>query len=431
MRSLFTTSWASTIVPLVVLLLAAWAGPATAALEQPLTPQQFSACVEQLAGQTGSAGRPLVRDDFLRIASTAQYDDRVRQALLVVRDEPTFWWDDLAATTDAERVAAGQAVLARAGDTLQRIAQRWGVPREIIVAIYGIETNYGPAGGKIPVLDAALTLACLRPCEDNARACAARERAYSAVRLMRDRKVPADFQGSWAAAFGRTQFVPDSFETLGVDFDGDGLADIIHSEPDAWATTANHLKERGGWIAAAPVYIEVRIPPELQAQYPAKGDSYRQPDRAQPASAWAAQGWSAFGPGGESVPLPALAGDPQLYPFLPVGLPGPAFLVSRNFDTLLRYNRSERYVMEVALLATRLAGGPGFFTPWPTDDPGLTRAQVREVQAWLAAQGHAEVTPDGVVGRKTRDAIEAELRAKGLPPARRVGQRTAPLLMQP
>jgi peptidoglycan hydrolase-like protein with peptidoglycan-binding domain len=114
-----------------------------------------------------------------------------------------------------------------------------------------------------------------------------------------------------------------------------------------------------------------------------------------------------------------------------VGLPGPAFLVSGNFNTLMRYNSSERYAMEVALLANKLAGGGDFVTPWPTDDPGLSRAQVRQLQAWLAARGHTQVVPDGVMGRNTRDAIEQERAAKGMPPGRRVGQRTMQQLMQP
>jgi peptidoglycan hydrolase-like protein with peptidoglycan-binding domain len=116
---------------------------------------------------------------------------------------------------------------------------------------------------------------------------------------------------------------------------------------------------------------------------------------------------------------------------VPVGLPGPAFLVTRNFETILRYNRSERYVMEVALLAHKIAGGTDFTTAWPTDDPGLTRAQVRELQAWLQQKGYTQVLPDGVMGRNTRDAIEKERVAHGLPPGRRVGQRTYRLLMQP
>lgn len=420
------------IIALAAFVLALTAIPGRTALtDQPLPQEQFAACVQTLGGQTASAGRPLKREDFLRIAGTAKYDDRVRQSMLVQTTEPTYWWDDLAATTDDQRVAEGRQVLAREAETLARIEARWNVPKEVIVAIYGIETNYGPSGGKIPVLDAALSVACLRPCANPEGTCASRERAYAAVRLVRDRKVPLEaFQGSWAAAFGRTQFVPDTFEQIAVDFDEDGVIDIVGSEKDAWASTANHLQRRGGWTAGAPVYVEVIVPEGQRAAFKPSDKSIRLQDQAKKASAWAAQGWQAVGTNGEAVPL-QVPGDPDVYPFLPVGLPGPAFLVTRNFNTIYRYNNSDRYVMQVAVLANKLAGGPGIVTPWPTDDPGLSRAQVRELQAWLQQRGHALVTPDGVVGRNTRDAIEAERARKGLPPGRRAGQRTMQLLMQP
>ncbi|RYY93489.1 MAG: lytic murein transglycosylase, partial [Comamonadaceae bacterium] len=216
-------------------------------LDQPMAKSEFDACIQGLADQVGTAGRRLSRDDFLRIAGTANYDDRSRQGQLVQTSEPTFWWDDLAATTDDARVAQGRQLMAREAETLRRIEARFGVPKEVVVAIYGIETNYGSAPGRIPVLDAAMSLACLRPCTSATGTCASRERAYAAVRLLRDARVrPETFQGSWAAAFGRTQFVPDSFEQLGVDFDGDGLADVIGSVADALASTANHLQRRGG-----------------------------------------------------------------------------------------------------------------------------------------------------------------------------------------
>lgn len=407
-------------------------GPgAHAALEQPLSPEQFSACVQKLADQTPTAARPIRREDFLNFASAGKYDDRVRQSMLVAAGEPTYWWDELAATTDEDRVRRGREILERGRDVLARIEAQFGVPREIILGIYGIESNYGPSQGKIPVLDAALSYACLRPCADNgsATACISRERAYATARLLRDRRVrPENWQGSWAAAFGRTQFVPDSYEQLAVDFDGDGVPDIVNSEPDAWATTANHLKQRGGWTMGVPVYIEASVPADQQAEFATRGESIRQQARAKPLSQWLAQGWKVLlAPGDKPLQV---AGDPEVYPFLPVGLPGPAFLVSRNFDTILRYNRSVRYGMEVALLAQKIGGGHDFVTPWPTDDPGLTRAQVRELQAWLAQRGHANVTADGVMGRNTRDAIEQEFIARGLPPQRRAGQRTMRLLMQ-
>lgn len=411
-------------------LLSAGAAP----LDQPMPPEQFQACVQNLAEQTPLAGKPLTRQDFEQYAANAHYDDRVRQSLLVQAGEPTFWWDELAAVTDDQRVQEGRRVLAANAQVLQRIEDQFGVPKEIVVAIYGIETNFGPSQGRIPVLDATLSLACLRPCAENATtpgSCQSRERAFAAVRVLRDRRVhPGNFVGSWAGAFGRTQFVPDSFEQLAVDFDGDGYADIVQSEPDAWATTANHLKTRGGWDMAVPVYVEVAVPPQQQEEFSTGGEARRLADRVQRQSQWNAQGWMALGADGRPAPL-QLPGDPELYPFFPVGLPGPAFLVSRNFDTVLRYNRSVRYVMEVALLARKIAGGTDFVTPWPTDDPGLSRAQVKALQAWLQQRGHAQVIPDGVMGRITRDAIEQELLARGLPPQRRAGQRTMQLLMQP
>lgn len=405
----------------------AWSG----LLDQPMAKPEFDACIQQLADQTGSAGRRLSRDDFLRIAGSANYEDRSRQGMLVQTSEPTFWWDDIAATTDDERVAQGRQVMARQAAALREIEARFGVPKEVVVAIYGIETNYGSAPGRIPVLDAALSLACLRPCTSPTGSCASRERAYAAVRLIRDGKVrPEAFVGSWAAAFGRTQFVPDSFETLAVDFDGDGFADVVNSERDALASAANHLHRRGGWTAGVPVYIEVTVPPAQQAEAVATAQSTRMAQRSRKASEWAAAGWQAVGSGGAPQPL-QVAGDPPLAPFFPVGLPGPAFLASTNFGTIFRYNNSERYVMEVAVLANKLAGGPGIVTPWPTDDPGLARAEIRALQEWLLQRGHALVTADGVMGRNTRDAIEAERAKKGMPPGRRVGQRTMRELMRP
>lgn len=435
MRSRLLLRLAATVAALGLLLPACGQQPPQPVdMNQPLPPERFQACVQNLASETNLSKPALSRQEFEQFAANAHYDDRVRQALLVQAGEPTYWWDELAAVTDAQRVADGKRILAENAQVLQKIETQFGVPKEIVVAIYGIETNYGPARGTIPVLDATVTLACLRPCPEDAKAvgsCLSRQRAYAAVRVLRDKRVPPeDFVGSWAGAFGRTQFEPDSFEQLAVDFDGDGFADIVQSNADAWATTANHLKTRGGWDMSVPVYVEVSVPTALQPEFNTGGEAKRYADRVQKQSQWNAQGWRALGPDGQPHPL-NLPGDPELYPFFPVGLPGPAFLVSHNFDTILRYNRSVRYVMEVALLANKIAGGGDFVTPWPTDDPGLSRAQVKELQAWLQQKGHANVVPDGVMGRNTRDAIEQELVAKGLPPQRRAGQRTMQLLMAP
>jgi len=409
---------ASACTAVAVALLAGASAHAQATATAPLSDGEFRACVDRLALQTSAAGRRLSRADFERITRDAAYQDRVRIASSQQTLEPTLLWDDLAATVDAERVAAGGQA-------------KWGIDREVLVAIYGIETNYGARVGRIPVVDAALTLACLRPCSvakgsaskpASARSCPQRERAYAAVRVIRDGHVAPDaFVGSWAAAFGRTQFVPDSFEELAVDFDGDGRKDVIGSEGDAWASTANFLRSRGNWRKGLPMFVEVRVPEKQRKAFERDGIAVRQSARRRPLSAWKADGWQVLEPAGAGQPLTLPAGT-LVYPFAPVGLPGPALLVTSNFDAVLRYNPgSLTYVLQVALLARKLAGGGEFVTPWPTDDPGLSRAQVRTLQQWLIAQGHDKIVADGIVGSSTRNAIEAERAKKGMPPARRVG----------
>jgi len=392
----------------------------------PLSDSSFRSCVARLADETKYALRPLARSDFDRIAATAKYDDRSRAGFVAQVTEPTLWWDELAATTDDERVRDGHEVLQRNAAALQRIEQQYGVPRTVLVAIYGIESDYGRRAGSVPVLDAALTLACLRPCPTPEARCLPRERAYAATRLIRDRQVsPDNFTGSWAAAFGLTQFVPDTFEELAVDFDGDGRKDVIGSEPDALASTANHLSRRGRWAGPLPALVEVTVPPQLAGRYASRGETIRLPDARRPLSQWLQEGWIVLDTQSRVSP------DTPVYPFLPVGLPGPAFLATGNADAIFRYNQSLRYVVKVALLARKLSGEGDFRTPWPTDDPGISRAEIRLLQEWLLGRGHDIGNADGIVGTRTRDAIEKERTARGIPPDRRVGKTTLPVLMQP
>lgn len=409
----------------------------------PLSDNSFRACVDRLAEQTSAANRKLSRADFKRITRDAKYQDRVRLSSTQQATEPPLLWDELAATVDDERVAAGVTVLERGAQALRAVEKKWGVPKEVIVAIYGIETDYGARAGSIPVVDAALTLACLRPCSgaapraaggkgQAARRCPLRERAYAAVRVIRDKHVaPEAFVGSWAAAFGRTQFVPDTFEELAVDFDGDGRKDVIGSEADAWASTAHFLQSRGKWRAGLPVLVEVAVPAKRRKEFESGGTAVRQSARRRPVSAWVSEGWRLLerAPEGRASTLPAGA---LVYPFAPVGLPGPVFLVTTNFDAVLRYNPgSVTYVLQVGLLARRLGGGGELVTPWPTDDPGLSRAQIRTLQQWLIAQGHDKLVADGIVGAATRDAIEAQRARKGMPADRRVGVKSVEALMAP
>lgn len=327
------------------------------------------------------------------------------------------WWDYIAKTVDDERVADGRAVLAKYGKQLGDISQQYQVDPATLVAIFGIETNYGRQVGKTDVLNAWLT----RACTENKTLW--EKNAYASVRLLRDGVVPADnFVGSWSGAFGMTQFIPTSFYELAADGDGDGKIDLYNSLPDALASTANHLrKRRAKWTHGLPAVVEVRVPADVAAAIPPAPDAeYVGSQDRRSIAQWAQAGLKQ----GDGSALKLAAGnDQQAYLFAPTGAKGPVFLATVNFDAILHYNQSRRYGLAVALLLNRLQGGPALATAWPTDDPGLSRAQIKEVQEMLNARGYDVGTADGIPGAKTRDAVRAEQEKRNLPQDGRVGKR--------
>lgn len=327
------------------------------------------------------------------------------------------WWDYIAKTVDDERVSDGRAVLAKYGKQLGDISQQYQVDPATLVAIFGIETNYGRQVGKTDVLNAWLT----RACTENKTLW--EKNAYASVRLLRDGVVPADnFVGSWSGAFGMTQFIPTSFYELAADGDGDGKIDLYNSLPDALASTANHLrKRRAKWTHGLPAVVEVRVPADVAAAIPPAPDAeYVGSQDRRTIAQWAQAGLKQ----GDGSALKLASGnDQQAYLFAPTGAKGPVFLATVNFDAILHYNQSRRYGLAVSLLLNRLQGGPALATAWPTDDPGLSRAQIKEVQEMLNARGYDVGTADGIPGAKTRDAVRAEQEKRNLPQDGRVGKR--------
>src|SRR5690606_22934038 len=200
--------------------------------------------------------------------------------------------------------------------------------------------------------------------------------------------------GSWAGAFGHTQFMPTTYTRIAVDFDNDGRRDLVSSIPDALASTANYLK-RSGWQTGRPWGHEVKLPAGFDASL--AGRTSRRP-----LSDWVARGVTRI----DGVPL--AASDARSAILLPTGRNGPAFLVFRNYDAIYSYNAAESYALAIATLADRLRGGAGLATPWPTDDPGLSREQRRELQTLLLARGHDIGEVDGMIGSNTRRAIRGE-----------------------
>jgi lytic murein transglycosylase len=309
---------------------------------------------------------------------------------------------------DDERIELGQRLMIEHGATLEAIEQRYRVDPAVVVAIWGIESDFGRGTGSFEVLRSLATLGC-----HGRRQTYFRGEFLAALRAVQKGEIDGDrFLGSWAGAFGQVQFMPGTFEWLAVDFDGDGRRDILHNEKDALASAANFLRRRG-WRPGTPWGVEVRLPDGFSA----RGESRRV---RRTVAALEAKGLRRID--GSRLVRADLPSSSQAGLHLPAGPAGPAFLVLDNFTAIYRYNASEAYTLAIAHLADRLRGGAPFATPWPTDDLGLSRAERRELQRLLAARGH-DVAPSGVLTPQTRAAVKVEQQRLGHEATGRPGQR--------
>jgi len=315
------------------------------------------------------------------------------------RAQPEFTrtvWDYLDTAVSAQRVATGQDKLLLLRSEADAAAARYGVPPAIVVAIWGMESNYGGNYGNTPTIDALATLGFEGRREDWARG-----QLMAALKILQSGDINRpQMIGSWAGAMGQTQFLPSNFLAYAVDADGDGRRDIWGSMADVMASTANFLA-RSGWQAGQPWGAEVQLPPGFDV---GRADT----ELRQPSAQWAAEGVHTL----DGAPLPEFADGALL---LPAGARGPAFLVGPNFRAILRYNNSTSYALAVGLLAQRLGGGPGVQAPWPRELAALTRSQLLALQTALNQRGFASGKPDGVMGPATRDGLRRYQRSIGLP----------------
>jgi lytic murein transglycosylase len=363
--------------------------------------QDFPACVGALRGEALALG--ITRQTFDQALAGVEPDRGVLEAMASQPEFTTPIWDYLAGLVDEERVADGRARLAEWAGPLADIERRFGVDRHVIVAVWGVETDYGRLMGRRPLVRSLATLSC-----DGGRRRFFRGELMAALRILQNGDVAAEaLAGSWAGAFGQTQFMPSTFLRLAVDFDGDGRRDIVGSVPDALASTANYL-QRAGWAGGQPWGYEARLPA-----------GYGRPSGRRNRQALAE--WSRLGIRG--IDGGALDGPGTAALLLPAGPRGPAFLVFRNFHAIFSYNAAEYYALAISHLSDRLRGAGPLLTPLPTDDPGLSRAERREVQERLIAAGHDIGEPDGIIGSRTRAAIQAFQAAAGLPADGRAGMR--------
>ncbi|WP_020393777.1 lytic murein transglycosylase [Thiolinea disciformis] len=296
---------------------------------------------------------------------------------------------------NSNRMNLGRANIAKNGALFSRIEQQFGVPAEILAAFWGLETDFGAVTGDFPTIRSLVTLAhdCRRP--DLFRP----ELMHALQLVQKGDQTPASMRGAWAGELGQMQFIPSSYNKFGIDFDGDGHRDLIHSRADALASGASMLRNYG-WRAGEPWLREVRVPKDMDW-------SLARLDNKLPISEWAAQGVTT--PSGK-----ALNGGGSAALLLPMGRLGPAFLAYPNFDVLLQWNESTVYTTTAAYFATRLAGA-GAMSPGNGLVPKLSLNQVRDLQARLQARGMNVGKIDGIIGEQTRAAVRSVQKQLGLP----------------
>jgi membrane-bound lytic murein transglycosylase B len=378
----------------------------------------------QWSGQSGASGDPRMTADAIRAAAAdfgnclaALWPDAERRGVtrasyqkftagltpdLSIMDkldaQPEFTkapWDYLDLLVSDDRIARGRELLAQYAPAFAAVERAYGVDRAIVAAIWGVESDYGTMIGDRPVLRSTATLACIGRRREFFRG-----EFLAALQILQRGDIPPDrMVGSWAGAFGPTQFMPTSFLRYAVDFDGDGRADVVDSMPDVIASTANNLR-MDGWVRGQTWGYEVSLPANFNYFL---ADSFRQMSMRQ---------WESLGiRRANGQPFPRPFDRASLY--LPAGARGPAFLLLLNFRVIMKYNPAEAYALATGHLADRLRGGGPLVHPWPRDERVLTLSERYEMQQLLARRGFRIGEADGFIGPQTRLAIRDFQRSVG------------------
>lgn len=331
-----------------------------------------------------------------RVFTGMQADPSVIEA---DRSQPEFSrpvWEYLDGALSQLRINNGKRLLSEHQTLLDRLEQRYQVDRHILVAVWGMESNFGHFMGNKSVIRSLATLA-----HEGRRPQFAEEQLIAALKIIEQGDISAQaMQGSWAGAMGQTQFIPTTYQTHAVDFDGDGRRDIWRSSPDALASAAHYL-QASGWQKGQPWGLEVRLPEGFD--YALADTEIRKPVRE----------WQALGVSVGTLPsywqeLPATL-------LIPAGYQGPAFLTLPNFRAILRYNNSSAYALAVSYLAERFKGHPGVQGSWPKTEKPLSRSERIALQEALNARGFNVGNADSIIGANTRKAVRAFQREMGLP----------------
>jgi membrane-bound lytic murein transglycosylase B len=355
----------------------------------------FSSWLSELRTEARAKG---IRDQTLDEAFNGLQP--IPRVIELDRRQPEFtqtFWRYLDARVTEGRVKRGRQLLAKHKDLLGRIERRYGVQPRFLVAFWGLETNFGDYLGSFPVIGSLATLAY-----DPRRSVFFRSELLAALTILDEGHITADAMfGSWAGAMGQPQFMPSTFVRFAVDEDGDNRRDIWHSLPDVFGSAANFLS-RSGWQGDKTWGREVRLPEDFDLDL--TGLHIEKTLAA----------WQIFGVrkiNGNALPRVNIKASIVL----PAGHAGPAFLVYKNYRTIMIWNRSDLYAIAVGHLADRLVGKDPLKTTRPLVEQPLSRSQIESIQELLVARGYDPGPVDGVLGSKTRQAIKEFQRTTKLP----------------
>jgi membrane-bound lytic murein transglycosylase B len=357
----------------------------------------FRTCLEGL--WPDAARRGVSRETFETYTRNLTPDLRIMDLMDAQPEFTKAIWDYLDALVNDGRIKRGQEILAQYRSQFDAMERAYGVDRNIVTAIWGIESNFGTAIGERPVVRSTATLACVGRRQDYFR----NEFLATLEILDRGDISPERLKGSWAGAFGPTQFMPTSFKRFAVDFDGDGRRDVVDSPADLIASTANNLK-MDGWIPGQPWGYEVVLP---------AGFDFLLADSAKTMTLreWERRG--VVRAGGKAYPRPT----DRAYLLVPGGAAGPAFLMLNNFRVLLKYNPADAYALAIGHLADRMRGEAPFAAPWPRQERVLTSAERYELQEHLMRRGFdIGGEPNGRINAKSRNAIKGFQVSQGVVP---------------
>jgi len=435
LRSLVRTAW-------VACALATMTEPATAQIIERLfpflapappamassVPDPKGSRVSDWSGQSGSSGHPLMTAEAIlsaaanfktcleglwpdaarRGVSRETFDAQTRELTpdLRIMDlldaQPEFTkavWDYLDVLVNEDRIRRGQEILAQYRAIFDMMEKTYGVDRYIVTAIWGVESNFGTSGGDRPVVRSTATLACVGRRQDYFR-----NEFLATLEILDHGDIsPERLKGSWAGAFGPTQFMPTSFKRFAIDFDGDGRRDVVDSPADLIGSTANNLKT-DGWIAGQTWGYEVVLPPGFDFLL------------ADSVNAMTLREWERRGVvrvGGKAYSRPT----DRAYLLVPAGANGPAFIMLNNFRVLMKYNPAEAYALAIGHLADRMRGDGPFATAWPRNERVLTSAERFELQEHLVRRGFdIGGDPTGRINAKSRSAIKSFQVSQGAVP---------------